>query len=90
MAVYDWENNRIVATSKIDKKNVLDIASSDSGKELLTVGTRHVKLFRINGTRIKGTRVSFPRKSKPEAILAAVAVKKKFFIGSKSGKIISV
>ena len=55
LAIYDWKNNRILASAKVDKKNVLDIAIADNEKEFVTVGSRHVKFWRRNGNRIKGT-----------------------------------
>ena len=53
LAVYDWKNQRLIATAKVDKKNVLDI-SFVSENEFLTVGSKHIKSWRLNGTKLQG------------------------------------
>lgn len=58
LAIYDWNNKRIIATQKVDKKNVLDMAFN-SNTEFITVGSKHIKEWRLNGTSLKGTRISW-------------------------------
>ena len=48
LAVYDWQNNWLIASAKVDKTNVLGIDSNGSN-EFMTVGSRHVRLWRLNG-----------------------------------------
>lgn len=54
LAIYDWKNNKLIATSKVDKSNVLDLAANTTS-EFITVGSRHVKIWKMNGCSLKGS-----------------------------------
>jgi microtubule-associated protein-like 6 len=90
LAVYDWKNQRLLATAKVDKKNVLDI-SFMSENDFLTVGSKHVKMWKLNGTRVQGTKLSWKGSCKPESVLCCQGVPKfGYVIGTIKGKLIPV
>lgn len=62
LAVYDWEKNVVISTAKVDKKNVLDLSFSGEN-DFMTVGSKHIKTWKVNGSRIKGTRVGWSGKA---------------------------
>ncbi len=63
LAVYDWKNNKLIATSKVDKNNVLGI-DANTPSEFITVGSRHIKIWKMNGCSLKGSQISWPPSAK--------------------------
>ena len=91
LAVYDWRNGNIIATSKVDKANVLDITFVDNNT-FITGGTKHIKQWHLNGCNLRSQRVSFKAlnyKSKPAFCLEAVS-KSLAVAGSSKGFILSL
>ena len=58
LAVYDWRKSLLLCTAKVDKTNVLGIDALNA-QEFITVGSRHVKLWSINGQSVIGRKLSF-------------------------------
>lgn len=67
LAVYDWEQERLICSSKVDKKNVLDSCFLlNSDKKFLSIGSRHCKAWDFNGCNIRSGRVAWPKRLKLE------------------------
>ena len=92
LAVYDWKNNILLATAKVDKTNVHDCAFLDSENYFITVGSRHVKAWTMSGANLKGRRVSWKAlNNKSEAVLCCQGVNASLaFVGTISGNILTV
>lgn len=48
IAVYDWANNKLVASSTVDKSRVTDCAFK-TNTEFVTIGLKHIKFWTLNG-----------------------------------------
>ncbi len=55
LAIYDWVNNRLIATSKVDGSPVTT-CEFKSDTEFITCGVKHVKFWSLNGLNLTGTR----------------------------------
>lgn len=51
IAVYDWENSKIICTSPVDKARVMDLGFS-SENEFVSIGLKHIKFFSVNGRNL--------------------------------------
>jgi microtubule-associated protein-like 6 len=67
LAVYDWAQERLVCSSKVDKKNVLDscFALKDDRK-FLSIGSRHCKVWNFKGCNVNSGRVAWPKRLRME------------------------
>ena len=90
MAVYDWQSNRLIASAKVDKTNVLGI-DSNSPSEFMTVGSRHVKVWKLSGCQLKGSQISWPQSAKQEPVICCAGLDGKgFAIGTAKGNLMLV
>jgi microtubule-associated protein-like 6 len=53
LAIHDWQANRLIATSNIDKAKVNGAAWA-SNDEFCTVGNKHIKFWKLNGRNALG------------------------------------
>ena len=53
LAIHDWQSNRLVVTSNIDKAKVNNAAWA-SNQEFVTVGNKHIKFWKISGRNVQG------------------------------------
>ncbi len=89
IAVFDTSNvNKpvFVGLVKVDQSRVLDIAWINND-EFVSVGSKHIKFFKINGRNIKGTKGNFG-KVKNESLVSVVCAFGKVFTGGLKGNII--
>jgi WD40 repeat protein len=60
IAIYDWQNSKLVASGKGDKQKLLDCGfvpgKTGSSSELVVVGNKVIKFFTINGRGLKARR----------------------------------
>lgn len=66
-AIYDWANQRIIATIKIDRDLVTD-ACFEGDNKFVTVGTKHIKFWTINGGNVGSKKGRW--NSKSEALVS--------------------
>lgn len=103
LAIYDWEQERLMCSSKVDKKNVLDscfLLGED--KQFLSVGSRHCKIWNFNGCNIRSRRVTWPKRLKLEGRNSKTNLKTEpliscasfnntnFVVGTYKGKMIQI
>jgi microtubule-associated protein-like 6 len=101
LAVYDWAQERLVCSSKVDKKNVLEscFALTDDRK-FLSIGSRHCKVWNFKGCNIHSARVSWPKRLrlenskdllKQEPLIACATFSDNSFVaGTYRGKMIQI
>jgi microtubule-associated protein-like 6 len=53
LAIHDWQSNRLVVTSNIDKAKVNGAAWA-SEDEFATCGNKHIKFWKISGRNVSG------------------------------------
>ena len=91
IAIYDWKNSRLIATSKVDRKNVLDLTFLGNDSNFITVGSKHIKTWSFNGSSLKGSRVSWKGIGKAEPVNSCCGLNKSnAVIGTSKGKIITL
>ena len=89
IAVFDTSNvNKpsFVGLVKVDNSRVLDIAWINND-EFVSVGSKHIKFFKINGRNINGKKGNFG-KIKKEALVSVTFAFGKVFTGGLKGNII--
>ena len=101
LAVYDWAQERLVCTSKVDKKNVLDscFALKDD-RRFLSIGSRHCKVWNFKGCNVNSGRVSWPKRLRLEnskdllqqepLITCATFSDNSFVVGTYKGKMVQI
>ena len=57
-----------------------------NNQEFLTVGSKHIKLWKVNGSTVKGTRLDWG-KNKSEPILCCEGIGNYYVVGTISGKL---
>ena len=85
LALYDWQNERLICIAKVDASPVLDADWLDE-TTFVTVGKAHIKFWKIklnNVTAIKGIWGD----DEAEPLVACKYVGKKCFTGSSTGNI---
>lgn len=101
LAVYDWAQERLVCSSKVDKKNVLDSCFSlKDDRRFLSIGSRHCKVWNFQGCNIRSSRVSWPKRLRLEnskgllqqepLITCATFSENSFVAGTYKGKMIQI
>jgi len=85
MAMYDWENSKLLTTAKVDKKNVLGVGWKNDS-DFCTVGSKHIKMWTFKGSSCSSKRGSWGRE-KAEPLLEAVYRGNTCFTASWKGKI---
>ena len=101
LAVYDWEQERLVCSSKVDKKNVLDACfSMKDDRRFLSIGSRHCKVWNFQGCNIRSARVSWPKRLRLEnakdllkqepLITCSTFNDNSFVVGTYKGKMIQI
>lgn len=85
LAVYDWQNQRLVSTSKVDKHPVYD-ASWSNETTFVTVGRKHIKFWKIKLNCATAVNGIWGDKS-AEAQLCCAYADKVCFTGSEKGHI---
>lgn len=58
VAVYDWANNAVLGTAKVDPDKVFDAAWKDENV-FATCGVKHLKVFTLNGSNLNGQKGSY-------------------------------
>lgn len=86
LAVYDWRNQTLVCTSKVEKSPVFDCDWSDDNN-LVTVGKDFIKFFRISNGSCSGTKGSWGKMTRV-ALASCKFVKNVCFSGTWNGQII--
>lgn len=56
----------------------------------MTVGSRHVKIWKFSGGRISGCRVGWGRSRKAVSVLCCESIKSGYVIGTIKGEVIKV
>ena len=51
IAIYDWKNNKLIATSGVDKARVTDMAFKNDS-EFVTIGLKHIKFWTVKGRNL--------------------------------------
>lgn len=101
LAVYDWAQERLVCSSKVDKKNVLDSCFSlKDDRKFISIGSRHCKVWNFQGCNVHSSRVSWPKRLKMEnsrdllkqepLITCATFSENSFVVGTYKGKMIHI
>jgi WD40 repeat protein len=85
LAVYDWRNERLICSSKVDKNRVHD-ASWSSETKFVTVGSNHIKFWQIKTTNVTAVNGVWG-KDKPESLKCCIHVDKLCFTGDAKGSI---
>ena len=85
LAIYDWENSRLVTTAKVDKAAVLGCAWKNE-KEFVTIGQKHIKMWNLTSNNCSSKRGAWGR-GKAEPLLDAVWVGSTCFTGGWKGSI---
>lgn len=87
LAVYEWQTNRMVCNSKVEKEPVLG-ASYISNTDLAVFGAKFIKFFTINGKNVVGNRGTLGNASKPfEAQLCGTVFNNQFITGTHAGNL---
>lgn len=87
MAIYDWANEKMIVSSKVDKHFVTD-ATFKTDNELITVGTRHIKFWTIRGNNINFRLGNWGATTREAFVSVVVCFPQNVcFTGSVSGKI---
>lgn len=86
-AIYDWANSRQICSTKVGR-DVLTDACFKNDNEFLTVGTRHVKFWTMQGSNLSGVRGRWGNE-RSEAIVSATFCfpQNVCFTGGVKGKI---
>jgi WD40 repeat protein len=85
LAIYDWENSRLICTAKVDKAAVLGCGWK-SESEFTSVGQKHIKMWSLTANNCSSKRGSWGR-GRAEALLDAVYVSGCCFTGGWKGSI---
>ena len=86
VAVYDWQNSKIICSSPVDKARVTELAFS-SENEFVTIGLKHIKFFSLNGRNISGKKGIFGS-VKQEALICLAYVGNVLLTGDAKGNLI--
>lgn len=88
LALYDWENERLIGTSKVDQAIVLDASWDLSGgaRNFTSVGPRHVKMWSVSGSTISSSRGKWGS-SKAEVLTSALRIGSTSITGSGKGNL---
>jgi len=88
LAIYDWNQNIILSTAKVDKSKVNAIACK-SETEFMTCGLKHVKFWTANGKNIKGIRGTLDTAQQNESFISGCyAFNGVAILGTATGKLI--
>ena len=71
LAVYEWQNNMLLCSAKVDKDAVLG-ANFINEQSLAVHGAKFIKFFSINGKNCTGQRGSFGRNNTIEAQICGI------------------
>lgn len=58
LALYDWENGKIICTTPVDKARVMDVGFS-SENEFVSIGLKHIKFYSVNGRNVNSKKGVF-------------------------------
>lgn len=70
IAVYDWENKKVLANSKGDTKRIFDCAYNPHDGRIVTVGERHIKFWIVENGYLVGKNGVYGRLGKPSTLLS--------------------
>lgn len=88
IGVYDWKNNKLIASSTVDKARVTDMAFKNDS-EFVTIGLKHIKLWTLKGRSLTSQKGIFGSVTKDSLMSLAFAFQTKtLFTGDSKGNII--
>jgi WD40 repeat protein len=71
LAIYDWQQGLLLATSKVDGAKVTACGfKGDSSSEFFTCGLKHIKFYTMQGKNINSKRGQVPKPLQSEVFLA--------------------
>ena len=70
IAVYDWENKKVLANSKGDTKRIFNCKYNPHDGRIVTVGEQHVKFWVMENGYLVGKNGVFGRLGKPSTVLS--------------------
>jgi len=85
LAIYDWENSKLITTAKVDKSAVLGIGWK-SESEFVSCGQKHIKMWTLRSSSVSSKRGAWGGGS-AEPLLEAVYRGSACFTASWKGKI---
>lgn len=87
-AIYDWLNERIITTTKIDRYQVTDVCFKDNN-EFLTIGTKHIKWWTLHGSNLTCKRGKWSAEKAEPLVSVTIAFTQKICCtGSINGKLL--
>lgn len=89
LAIYDWQDNHLLASAKVSKRKVMDVAfiGTGGGDRLVTVGIKHVGFWQLHrgGRHLRYEKGLISTKGKLQAFLCAAWVDDTCVVGSGDG-----
>ena len=70
IAVYDWENKKVLANSKGDSRRIFNCEYNPHDGRIVTVGEKHIKFWTVENGYLVGKNGVFGRLGKPSTILS--------------------
>lgn len=89
LALHDWHSKILLANSKVDKAKVTGVAWK-SETQFVTIGSKHIKFWQLNGRNLVSKRGLFGQQQKQEPLISvtyAYTNNQYCVTGSKSGNI---
>lgn len=92
LAVYDWERGNLLAASKGDANRIFsvrfsEVKGADANNELITVGVKHVRFWRLNGATLTSEKALLGNIGTYQTFLAATSTNYFTVVGSQSGEL---
>jgi len=88
IAIYDWANGKLLATSPVDKARVTDLAFK-TNNEFVSIGLKHLKIWTINGRNLNAAKGIFGSIPVDSLICMTFAFDSKtLFTGDSKGNLI--
>ena len=84
VAVYEWKSGRLIASSKVDGERVFS-ARFKNETEFVTVGAKHVKIWKLNGANLEAQKGLFGKLGPTAIISCTWAFRGKLFTGTPKG-----
>lgn len=70
VAIYDWENKKVLANSKGDTRRIFDCAYNPHDGRIVTVGERHIKFWIMENGYLVGKNGVYGKVGKPCTLLS--------------------
>ena len=88
IALYDWSNNKLKASSKGDKAKVLDVIfAPGSTTEFVTCGIKHVKFWSVQGLNVSGKKGIMGKLGKLQAYPCCAFINSSLVVGTADGNL---